>query len=153
MDKKFEAALNKFEFTVKEIKEQNEYLNVAGWYASEGNDIVYPQLKAKWTDFVRESITNKSIRLCMEDIVKIMKTLDSNKDLNKALNIISHGDYSGAAYGLILNTVADFSKRGTEFAKAALGKDCNSNWVNYFKDIEERNAKFESQLNDDKEIE
>ena len=153
MDKEFEKSLNKFGSTIREIREQNEYLNSAAWYADIGNDIVYPQLKASWTNFVRESITDKTVRLCMEDIVKIMQLLDKNQDMSKALEVLNNGDNSGASYGLIVNYVAEFSKRGPEFGRAALGKSCNQKWEDYFKSIEERNAQYESELNDNKEIE
>lgn len=133
--------------TVNATKRVNEFIE-------RGNKLIYPQLQERWERCVQARVSDLYHGSELENALEIMEALEAGKSIEDAMKLVDDG-HSGNSYGVMVSIVTDFSKRGVEFGKQSDDykyavkngdKEAIAEWDKYFKEKEDRNAKFNEEL-------
>lgn len=137
-----------FDSTVDATKQVSAYIE-------RGSKLIYPQMQERWEECVKARVSDLYHGTELKNALDIMEALEAGKSVEEAMKLVDDG-HSGNSYGVMVSIVTDFSKRGVEFGKQASDgyryaleggdKEEIAEWDKYFKQKEDRNAKFNEEL-------
>ena len=127
----------------EQLEKEQKQENIKLWI-NEGKDLIYPQKFDEWKRCVQARAEGAYKGFDLDNAIKVMKELQSSSNYDKAREIIFNANHSGGTYGMAVNIIINFSKKGPEFFEFLEPEESkNPKNAEYLKKIKRENSEFE----------